>query len=103
MILNNREIIESLLIQNGYVDLIAHGTSMLPTISDGQQIRIRKSESFAVNDIIAYWSNDEKNVIVHRIVYIHNKKIFPKGDNNPEIERAIGIDRIIGKYNVKKA
>ena len=80
MNIDNKAIVEALLTENGYIDLIAHGTSMLPTIVDGEQIRITKSESFTVGDIVAYWTEDEINIIVHRIVYIHKKKgVYQRG------------------------
>lgn len=99
MNVDNKAIVEYLLAKNGYIDLIAHGRSMFPTILDGQRIRIRKSDSFAVGDIIGYWTEDEKSLIVHRVVYIYKNRVFTKGDNSPEIERVVKIDRVAGIYD----
>ena len=100
--LNKRKIIDVCLERFGYVDLIARGQSMYPTIKDGEHIRVLKCDDFIVGDIVAYWNDNSEKIIVHKIVFMHNEKIFTKGDNNPEIDKVVKQTQILGKVNLMK-
>lgn len=85
--------------QSKEVELIVHGESMLPTLLDGQKIRIKLAEKLNIGDIIAYYlSHEEKiRIIVHRVIFIRKSYVLTKGDNNNFIDPVkITKDKIIG-------
>lgn len=95
MSFNLKEIISFYLNHYGYVDLIAHGESMFPTIKDGDQVRIIPQENYNENDIIAFWNSHNK-IVIHRIIITKKNKFFTKGDNNKEFDKIVSKKDILG-------
>jgi len=62
----------------------ASSGSMEPLILKGDEVLIKRVafETLKKGDIIAFWSRDIQNVIVHRFYKIEKDKILTKGDNN---------------------
>lgn len=82
------------------IELTIYGKSMLPTIADGQKIKIRLAENLKIGDIIAYYlPNKEKiRIIVHRVIFLRESYVLTKGDNNNFIDPVkITRDKIIGR------
>ena len=77
------------------------GQIMLPLISEGNKVIIKKADSFEIADIIAYYqkNNDYIEIIAHRIIAIREDGyVRTKGDNmdNPD-PGWISPEKILGK------
>ena len=78
--------------------LIIATPSMTGAIDAGDAIIIKKSDDYAVGDIITYFPADEATSVTHRIVRIEGDKYYAKGDaNNSEDPDPIVISQIAGK------
>lgn len=89
----------------GYKFLVDLTNSMLPEISSGDLIVIKKEKSYKVGDIIAY-RNKDNSVITHRVIGVKNidgKKLFQvKGDNNNfSDDEDVSVNKIEGAYVTK--
>ena len=77
-----------------------HGSSMLPTFFDGQQLKITSVFSLKVGDVVVSDKKDSDVFVVHRIVQIDDsiKKIKLIGDNKIlENEEWFDFENIIAK------
>ena len=72
---------------------------MEPELKVGDYILIGKKDKYKVGDIITYKS--KSTYITHRIVYIKNKKIITKGDNNNTNDNFITKKDVVGKLVLK--
>lgn len=78
--------------------LIIATPSMTGSIDAGDAIIIKKSDDYAVGDVITYFPADEATSVTHRIVRIEGDKYYAKGDaNNSEDPDPIVISQIAGK------
>lgn len=78
--------------------LIIATPSMTGSIEAGDAIIIKKSDDYAVGDVITYFPADEATSVTHRIVRIEGDKYYAKGDaNNSEDPDPIVISQIAGK------
>ena len=80
----------------GYTFFEVASGSMEPTlqINDVILVKITK-DNLKKGDIIAFTQDDA--IITHRIIYIDDKVLTVKGDNNNTIDNPIVIDNVIGK------
>ena len=86
----------------GYSMLIIASPSMTGSIEAGDAIIIKKSDSYAVGDVITYFPADESFSVTHRIVRMEGDKFYTKGDANPsEDPDPVLIEQIAGKVTVK--
>ena len=86
----------------GYSVLIVASPSMTGAIEEGDAIIIKKSDSYAVGDVITYFPADENFSVTHRIVRIEGDKFYTKGDANPSEDfDPVSIGQIAGKVAVK--
>ena len=86
----------------GYSVLIVASPSMTGAIEAGDAIIIKKSDSYAVGDVITYFPADENFSVTHRIVRMEGDKFYTKGDaNQSEDPDPVLIDQIAGKVAVK--
>lgn len=86
----------------GYSMLIIASPSMTGSIEAGDAIIIRKSDSYAVGDVITYFPADESFSVTHRIVKMEGDKFYTKGDaNQSEDPDPVLIEQIAGKVAVK--
>ncbi len=86
----------------GYSVLIVASPSMTGAIEAGDAIIIKKSDSYAVGDVITYFPADENFSVTHRIVRMEGDKFYTKGDaNQSEDPDPVLIDQITGKVAVK--
>lgn len=68
-----------------------NGTSMVPTIEDGQKIIVLKSKNISVGDIVVS-NNSEHGIIVKRVSEIRGDQIYLTSDNkNTETININGI------------
>lgn len=71
--------------------------SMEPNINTGDLIMVKKSDDYAVGDVVTYISDDGRS-ITHRIISITFGGYILQGDNNPERDGGtIRPDQIVGK------
>ena len=86
----------------GYSVLIIASPSMTGSIEAGDAIIIKKSDSYAVGDVITYFPTDESFSVTHRIVRMEGDKFYTKGDaNQSEDPDPVLIEQIAGKVAVK--
>ena len=86
----------------GYSMLIIASPSMTGAIEAGDAIIIKKSDSYAVGDMITYFPADESFSVTHRIVRMEGDKFYTKGDaNQSEDPDPVLIEQIAGKVAVK--
>ena len=86
----------------GYSMLIIASPSMTGSIEAGDAIIIKKSDSYAVGDVITYFPADESFSVTHRIVRTEGDKFYTKGDaNQSEDPDPVLIEQIAGKVAVK--
>ena len=86
----------------GYSMLIIASPSMTGSIEAGDAIIIKKSDSYAVGDVITYFPADESFSVTHRIVKMEGDKFYTKGDaNQSEDPDPVLIEQIAGKVAVK--
>lgn len=73
------------------------GVSMEPTLYTGDLMVMRRQDSYAVGQVVAFTSDMNGAVIVHRIVDITGDRHLLKGDNNSFLDRFTPtVDEIIG-------
>ena len=86
----------------GYSVLIIASPSMTGAIEAGDAIIIKKSDSYAVGDVITYFPADERISVTHRIVRMEDDRFYTKGDaNQSEDPDPVLIEQIAGKVAVK--
>lgn len=86
----------------GYSVLIVASPSMTGAIEAGDAIIIKKSDSYAVGDVITYFPADENFSVTHRMVRMEGDKFYTKGDaNQSEDPDPVLIEQIAGKVAVK--
>ena len=86
----------------GYSMLIVASPSMTGAIEAGDAIIIKKSDSYAVGDVITYFPEDESFSVTHRIVRMEGDKFYTKGDaNQSEDSDPVLMEQIVGKVAVK--
>ena len=83
-------------VQNGIYLFQAVGSSMYPTLKDGEFIICQTKSDYEVNDIVIYdnrfVNNEDYDLTIHRIIYKDNLGFIIKGDNNPRED--IGLHKI---------
>lgn len=89
---------EILMKNNGFV-IDVMGNSMDPFLKAGQKVEIRGVENLEIGDIVLY-ENYEKNLILHRIIYLSNDYFIAKGDNNEFADDIVPKCSIVGKLYI---
>ena len=78
-----------------YVNI--RGTSMEPTLFTGDLMVLRSSDTYAVGQVVAFVSDMNGAIVVHRIVDVAGDRHLLKGDNNAFLDRYTPTaDEIIG-------
>jgi signal peptidase I len=73
------------------------GISMQPTLYTGDLMVLRRLDAYEVGQIVAFESDMNGAIVVHRIVDIVGEKHLLKGDNNSFLDRYTPtVDEIIG-------
>ena len=68
-----------------YVNI--RGVSMQPTLSTGDLMVLRSRDAYAVGEIVAFVSDMNGAIVVHRIVDVVGDRYLLKGDNNAFLDR----------------
>lgn len=93
---NLRTKLLSVLIQrNRPITLSVTGTSMNPTLWEGDTVTIEKREDYDTGDILVFRYKDD-SLLIHRLVKKKKEYFFCKGDNSFRLED-ISINQIYGK------
>jgi len=61
---------------------VTFGISMEPHFHHGDLVVLRRRSSYAVGEVVAYYSHDLRKNVLHRIIAIHGGRYTFKGDNN---------------------
>jgi len=82
--------------------LRSQGSSMLPILHPNDVVQYKKVnfKQLHTNDIILVKKN--RRLFTHRIIYMTDKYLVTKGDNNPESDGKIYSHQIIGKVTKVK-
>ena len=78
----------------GELRFTVKGTSMLPTLSPGDVVRVNPDRSPALHDLVCLQLPPLQETFIHRVVAVYRDKLLTCGDNR------IFPDRIILKSNV---
>lgn len=76
------------------------GTSMIPTLKDGQQIMVLKTSDFQVGDLVVA-RHPEYNLIVKRVAEINGTQVYLKSDNRQveivgnQIRNVNGVQQVV--------
>lgn len=76
------------------------GTSMIPTLKDGQQIMVLKTSDFQVGDLVVA-RHPEYNLIVKRVAEINGTQVYLKSDNRHveivgnQIRNVNGVQQVV--------
>jgi len=76
------------------------GTSMIPTLKDGQQIIVLKTSDFKVGDLVVA-RHSEYNLIVKRVAEINGTQVYLKSDNRQveivgnQIRNVNGVQQVV--------
>lgn len=62
--------------------VVPSGSSMLPSLGEGDLAIVRGASSYAVDDVVAYRSSRLGQTVLHRIVELEGGRFVLKGDNN---------------------
>lgn len=95
----DKDILKKKIDEKGYVFLIAHGSSMFPTIRDNDRVCISKAEKVSIGDVIGYFldNGDCLDIVIHRVVFVRETYVLARGDNNNFIDPIrIPISSILG-------
>ena len=76
--------LKAYLLFHDYVEIKAVGTSMLPSIREGDCIKIEKTQFPKVGDVVVF--SFEEQLIMHRIIKEIADLVWCKGDNSLRIE-----------------
>lgn len=68
---------------------------MFPTLRNGQEVEIEKSNDIKLRDIVVYMQNGK--FVIHRVIYIQNNYLITKGDYNAFNDLPICVSQVIGK------
>ena len=80
----------------GYTFFEVASGSMKPTLKINDVILVKiGNENLKKGDIIAF--NTDDAIITHRILFIDDRIITVKGDNNNVVDQPIVVDQVIGK------
>lgn len=90
-------LIEKLLQHQIKVELKAQGNSMLPDIPSGSSLSIHPLPQPLTKNMVCLYKNGEE-LILHRVIHINRElnSIILCGDNNPEPDRAVSQEQIMG-------
>jgi len=69
----------------GHAMLTVSGDSMLPVLSDGDVVTLKKEDQYKLGDILVY-PYKEGMLLIHRLLLIDNCRYYCKGDNSLRLE-----------------
>ena len=79
---------------SGELRFTVKGTSMLPTLSAGESVRVNPDRTPALYDLVCFRIPPLPEVFIHRVVAVYGDTLLTCGDNR------ILPDRIISKANL---
>jgi signal peptidase I len=91
-----------LLSKNNSIEICMSGSSMRPTIEDGDMVTLEVIQEGRINqgDIILYQSRFE-TAVIHRVIRIdrsvHERMVITRGDASSQNDPAIPINKILGR------
>ena len=76
----------------------ATGSSMNPSIRNNDVVTISPTEERGprAGQVVAFRETERERLVVHRLMKKRNGKALIKGDNSPDADGWVGIERILG-------
>lgn len=88
-------IIKKAIEDRGYCHIKVSGTSMLPSYTAGDRVKIIKPKEVDVNDVVLIEYMD--SLILHRVVMKNESQVLTRGDNNLFLDGEVPLACVIGK------
>lgn len=88
------KILPAIIKSKGEAQITITGVSMNPTLYDGDEVTVQKSNQYEIGDILVF-SYKNEGILIHRLLK-QNERYFCKGDNAFRLED-IEYSQIIGK------
>lgn len=96
--MDNAKILKAILTVKGESTLRVGGISMMPVLCHGQTVTVRRSECYAVGDVLVYAYKNE-GLLAHRLLKVENGRYFCKGDNSFRVED-VTAEQILGRIDL---
>jgi signal peptidase I len=78
--------------------LTIRGMSMEPNIHAGDVVVVRRQQTYNVGDVIAYHSDMDGAVVLHRVIGAYDDRYVMRGDNNGFVDQyQPSIDDVVGR------
>lgn len=79
--------------------VLASSSSMEPCILKGDELVAERTplENLTKGDIVVFWSDEESEIIVHRLLRKTNSTLVTKGDSNIAKDKEVDKSKILGK------
>ena len=76
----------------------AKGFSMFPFIKDGDVVTIHPidKDKLRIGDVVAVFQESSEKLMVHRLIKKSDDICVLKGDNNPEPDEMVSIEKLLG-------
>ena len=92
------EMIRGMLAQGGAATATVRGDSMVPTLQDGDKVRIVPADPSKLQpgELVTYVDAGEQ-IITHRVVKREGMTLITKGDNRHHDDPPVPFGRVLGK------
>lgn len=81
---------------SGELRFTVKGTSMLPTLSEGDAVRVNPDRSPCLNDLICFRIPPLPDTFIHRVVAREGDRLLTCGDNRILPDRIISKSALLG-------
>lgn len=83
-------------LRSGPLTITATGSSMLPIIADGAEVRLQSRSRPRRGEVWCYVAADGR-VVVHRVLAVGATHVTLRGDANPGNDLAVPVERLVGR------
>ncbi len=82
----------------GYSGALVFSGSMEPTLSTGDMVICKSQKDYEIDDVIAYYDEEDGIFILHRIIERREEGFITKGDFNPDCDPLpVKLENVQGK------
>ena len=92
------EAVREVLAQGRSATLTVRGDSMIPTLQDGNRVRIISADPSKLQsrELVAYVDAGNQ-IITHRVVRVEETVVITRGDNRSQDDPPVPFERVLGK------
>jgi signal peptidase I len=94
-VIDAAEVIIDLLQRGHAVEFRVRGDSMHPVIREDDAVHVEPSRDVRVGDVVLMLA--ERGLTAHRVIAHHGHTLITRGDNTPEPDAPVPLDRVLGK------